>query len=160
MHTPSASPVTQSASSANNHSAAVDLFSNHSTTPAPVTNRSIPHTHYSHSCRLYSTLESVLESVTLSYGTVLSTNEHKGRIDISHHLSDLCLIHHIIMSLRLVSLALPLTHSVPNLTSDLFDLQPAFIPAVQSTPSISTSSSAWGGKYFLFLNFFLFFLFF
>ncbi|XP_053089280.1 phosphatidylinositol-binding clathrin assembly protein isoform X4 [Pangasianodon hypophthalmus] len=73
MQTPSASPATQSASSANNHSAAVDLFSNHSTTPAPVTN------------------------------------------------------------------------SMPNLTSDLFDLQPAFIPAVQSTPSISTASSAWGG---------------
>ncbi|XP_060787372.1 phosphatidylinositol-binding clathrin assembly protein isoform X2 [Neoarius graeffei] len=73
MQTPSASPVTQSASSANNHSAAVDLFSNHNTTPAPVTN------------------------------------------------------------------------SVPNLTSDLFDLQPAFIPSVQSTPSISTSNSAWGG---------------
>uniref|UniRef100_A0AAQ5ZYI6 Phosphatidylinositol-binding clathrin assembly protein n=1 Tax=Amphiprion ocellaris TaxID=80972 RepID=A0AAQ5ZYI6_AMPOC len=29
--------------------------------------------------------------------------------------------------------------------SDLFDLQPAFIPAVQSTPSISTVNSAWGG---------------
>ncbi|XP_053485390.1 phosphatidylinositol-binding clathrin assembly protein isoform X1 [Ictalurus furcatus] len=71
IHTPSASPATQSASSANNHSAAVDLFTNHST--APVTN------------------------------------------------------------------------SVPNLTSDLFDLQPAFIPAAQSTPSISTASSAWGG---------------
>ncbi|KAK3568040.1 hypothetical protein QTP86_029101 [Hemibagrus guttatus] len=73
MQTPSVSPATQSASSANNHSAAVDLFANHSTTPAPITN------------------------------------------------------------------------SVPNLTSDLFDLQPAFIPAVQSTPSISTASSAWGG---------------
>lgn len=35
--------------------------------------------------------------------------------------------------------------SVPNLNSDLFDLQPAFIPAVQSTPSISTANSAWGG---------------
>uniref|UniRef100_A0A3Q3LSX6 Phosphatidylinositol-binding clathrin assembly protein n=1 Tax=Mastacembelus armatus TaxID=205130 RepID=A0A3Q3LSX6_9TELE len=33
----------------------------------------------------------------------------------------------------------------PNLNSDLFDLQPAFIPAVQSTPSISTANSAWGG---------------
>uniref|UniRef100_A0A672RZF4 Phosphatidylinositol-binding clathrin assembly protein n=1 Tax=Sinocyclocheilus grahami TaxID=75366 RepID=A0A672RZF4_SINGR len=33
---------------------------------------------------------------------------------------------------------------MPNLNSDLFDLQPAFIPAVQSTP-ISTASSAWGG---------------
>ncbi|XP_051756687.1 phosphatidylinositol-binding clathrin assembly protein isoform X6 [Ctenopharyngodon idella] len=38
----------------------------------------------------------------------------------------------------------PSTNSMPNLTSDLFDLQPAFIPAVQSTP-ISTASSAWGG---------------
>ncbi|XP_052417444.1 phosphatidylinositol-binding clathrin assembly protein isoform X3 [Carassius gibelio] len=38
----------------------------------------------------------------------------------------------------------PSTNSMPNLNSDLFDLQPAFIPAVQSTP-ISTASSAWGG---------------
>uniref|UniRef100_A0A672IHL0 Phosphatidylinositol-binding clathrin assembly protein n=1 Tax=Salarias fasciatus TaxID=181472 RepID=A0A672IHL0_SALFA len=37
------------------------------------------------------------------------------------------------------------TNSVPNLNSDLFDLQPAFIPAVQSTPSISNANSAWGG---------------
>ncbi|KAM9717638.1 phosphatidylinositol-binding clathrin assembly protein isoform 3-T4 [Menidia menidia] len=36
-------------------------------------------------------------------------------------------------------------NSVPNLNSDLFDLQPAFMPAVQSTPSISTNNSAWGG---------------
>uniref|UniRef100_A0A8C2H958 Phosphatidylinositol-binding clathrin assembly protein n=1 Tax=Cyprinus carpio TaxID=7962 RepID=A0A8C2H958_CYPCA len=38
----------------------------------------------------------------------------------------------------------PSTNSMPNLNSDLFDLQPAFVPAVQSTP-ISTASSAWGG---------------
>ncbi|KAJ8351293.1 hypothetical protein SKAU_G00227690 [Synaphobranchus kaupii] len=38
------------------------------------------------------------------------------------------------------------TNSMPNLSSDLFDLQPAFVPAVQSTPSISTAgNSAWGG---------------
>ncbi|XP_051553756.1 phosphatidylinositol-binding clathrin assembly protein-like isoform X1 [Myxocyprinus asiaticus] len=37
----------------------------------------------------------------------------------------------------------PSNHSMPNLSSDLFDLQPAFIPAVQSTP-ISTTGSAWG----------------
>nr|XP_055055216.1 phosphatidylinositol-binding clathrin assembly protein isoform X4 [Misgurnus anguillicaudatus] len=36
------------------------------------------------------------------------------------------------------------TNSMPNLNSDLFDLQPAFVPAVQSTP-ITTNSSAWGG---------------
>ncbi|XP_016346300.1 phosphatidylinositol-binding clathrin assembly protein-like isoform X5 [Sinocyclocheilus anshuiensis] len=38
----------------------------------------------------------------------------------------------------------PSTNSMPNLNSDLFDLHPAFVPAVQSTP-ISTASSAWGG---------------
>ncbi|XP_051918448.1 phosphatidylinositol-binding clathrin assembly protein isoform X17 [Hippocampus zosterae] len=36
-------------------------------------------------------------------------------------------------------------NSVPHLNSDLFDLQPAFIPAVQCTPSISSANSAWGG---------------
>uniref|UniRef100_A0A8C5G238 Phosphatidylinositol-binding clathrin assembly protein-like n=1 Tax=Gouania willdenowi TaxID=441366 RepID=A0A8C5G238_GOUWI len=36
------------------------------------------------------------------------------------------------------------TNSVPNLNTDLFDLQPAFIPAVQSTP-IANANSAWGG---------------
>lgn len=41
----------------------------------------------------------------------------------------------------------PTTNSMPNLSSDLFDLQPAFVPTVQSTPAISTSaSSAWGGE--------------
>ncbi|KAJ8407160.1 hypothetical protein AAFF_G00288360 [Aldrovandia affinis] len=40
----------------------------------------------------------------------------------------------------------PSTNSMPNLTSDLFDLQPAFVPTVQSTLSISTAgNSAWGG---------------
>uniref|UniRef100_A0A803VTT6 Phosphatidylinositol-binding clathrin assembly protein n=1 Tax=Ficedula albicollis TaxID=59894 RepID=A0A803VTT6_FICAL len=42
----------------------------------------------------------------------------------------------------------PTTNSMPNLSSDLFDLQPAFVPTVQSTPAISTSaSSAWGGSF-------------
>ncbi|XP_041095671.1 phosphatidylinositol-binding clathrin assembly protein-like isoform X4 [Polyodon spathula] len=40
----------------------------------------------------------------------------------------------------------PSTNSMPNLTSDLFDLQPVFVPTVQSTPAISTSiNTAWGG---------------
>ncbi|NXO78539.1 PICAL protein, partial [Sitta europaea] len=44
--------------------------------------------------------------------------------------------------------AAPTTNSMPNLSSDLFDLQPAFVPTVQSTPAISTSaSSAWGGPF-------------
>lgn len=59
MQTPSVSPATQAASSANNHSAAVDLFANHNTTPAPVTNRSRTHTH--------STLQPVVESLALHY---------------------------------------------------------------------------------------------
>ncbi|XP_061524546.1 phosphatidylinositol-binding clathrin assembly protein isoform X4 [Phycodurus eques] len=36
-------------------------------------------------------------------------------------------------------------NSMPNLNSDLFDLQPAFIPAVQCAPSISSANCAWGG---------------
>ncbi|XP_028993517.1 phosphatidylinositol-binding clathrin assembly protein isoform X3 [Betta splendens] len=51
---------------------------------------------------------------------------------------------HITQTPELFSSALS-ANSVPNLNSDLFDLQPAFIPAVQSTPSISTANSAWGG---------------
>ncbi|NXX95988.1 PICAL protein, partial [Centropus bengalensis] len=42
----------------------------------------------------------------------------------------------------------PTTNSMPNLSSDLFDLQPAFVPTVQSTPAISTSANnAWGGPF-------------
>ncbi|NXY48575.1 PICAL protein, partial [Ceuthmochares aereus] len=42
----------------------------------------------------------------------------------------------------------PTTNSMPNLSSDLFDLQPVFVPTVQSTPAISTSAnSAWGGPF-------------
>ncbi|XP_068813452.1 phosphatidylinositol-binding clathrin assembly protein-like isoform X5 [Struthio camelus] len=42
----------------------------------------------------------------------------------------------------------PTTNSMPNLSSDLFDLQPAFVPTVQSTPAIATSaSSAWGDDF-------------
>uniref|UniRef100_A0A8C9U002 ENTH domain-containing protein n=1 Tax=Scleropages formosus TaxID=113540 RepID=A0A8C9U002_SCLFO len=40
----------------------------------------------------------------------------------------------------------PSTSSMPNLTNDLFDLQPTFVPAVQSTPAVSTVNSTWGGK--------------
>uniref|UniRef100_UPI00398F287F phosphatidylinositol-binding clathrin assembly protein-like isoform X8 n=1 Tax=Pristiophorus japonicus TaxID=55135 RepID=UPI00398F287F len=38
------------------------------------------------------------------------------------------------------------TNSAPNLSNDIFNMQPAFVPTVQSTPAISTSvSNAWGG---------------
>ncbi|NWX82287.1 PICAL protein, partial [Nothoprocta ornata] len=48
----------------------------------------------------------------------------------------------------LFSAPAPTTNSMPNLSSDLFDLQPAFVPTVQSTPAIATSaSSAWGGPF-------------
>ncbi|XP_065545765.1 prefoldin subunit 3 isoform X3 [Lathamus discolor] len=50
------------------------------------------------------------------------------------------------VAVDLFSVPAPTTNSMPNLSSDLFDLQPAFVPAVQSTPAIPTSpSSAWGG---------------
>uniref|UniRef100_A0A3B3Q9X9 Phosphatidylinositol-binding clathrin assembly protein n=1 Tax=Paramormyrops kingsleyae TaxID=1676925 RepID=A0A3B3Q9X9_9TELE len=49
-------------------------------------------------------------------------------------------------AMDLFSTSTPTTNCGPDLTSDLFDLQPAFIPAIQSTPSISAMpSNAWGG---------------
>ncbi|XP_057281223.1 phosphatidylinositol-binding clathrin assembly protein-like isoform X1 [Pezoporus wallicus] len=52
------------------------------------------------------------------------------------------------VAVDLFSVPAPTTNSMPNLSSDLFDLQPAFVPAVQSTPVIPTSpSSAWGGPF-------------
>lgn len=46
----------------------------------------------------------------------------------------------------LFSAPAPTTNSMPNLSSDLFDLQSAFVPTVQSTPAIAMSAgSAWGG---------------
>ncbi|XP_078544895.1 phosphatidylinositol-binding clathrin assembly protein-like isoform X2 [Lissotriton helveticus] len=46
----------------------------------------------------------------------------------------------------LFSAPAPTTNSMPNLSSDLFDLQPTFVPTVQSTPAIATSAgNAWGG---------------
>ncbi|NXO19735.1 PICAL protein, partial [Cisticola juncidis] len=52
------------------------------------------------------------------------------------------------MAVDLFAAPAPTTNSMPNLSSDLFDLQPAFVPTVQSTPAISTSaSSAWGGPF-------------
>lgn len=77
-----------------------------------------------------------MEYAALSSGTVVCKAQYGSFLMI---VSDA-----LMFSLKWLSLAL--IHSVPNLTSDLFDLQPAFIPAVQSTPSISTVSSAWGGE--------------
>ncbi|NWW49646.1 PICAL protein, partial [Pedionomus torquatus] len=52
------------------------------------------------------------------------------------------------LAVDLFAVPAPTTNSMPNLSSDLFDLQPAFVPTVQSTPAISTSaSSAWGGPF-------------
>ncbi|NWZ23968.1 PICAL protein, partial [Asarcornis scutulata] len=52
------------------------------------------------------------------------------------------------VAVDLFAVPAPTTNSMPNLSSDLFDLQPAFVPTVQSTPAISTSaSSAWGGPF-------------
>lgn len=47
----------------------------------------------------------------------------------------------------LFAVSAPTTNSMPNLSSDLFDLQPAFVPTVQGTAATATSAgSAWGGK--------------
>ncbi|XP_063793335.1 phosphatidylinositol-binding clathrin assembly protein-like isoform X2 [Pseudophryne corroboree] len=55
---------------------------------------------------------------------------------------------HTSAAVDLFSTPAPTTNSMPNLTSDLFDLQPAFVPTVQSTPSIATSThSTWGGPF-------------
>ncbi|XP_068553368.1 prefoldin subunit 3 isoform X6 [Anas acuta] len=52
------------------------------------------------------------------------------------------------VAVDLFAVPAPTTNSMPNLSSDLFDLQPAFVPTVQSTPAISTSaSSVWGGPF-------------
>ncbi|XP_061769773.1 phosphatidylinositol-binding clathrin assembly protein isoform X10 [Nerophis ophidion] len=53
--------------------------------------------------------------------------------------------HHVTQTPELFGPTLSTNSSVPNLNSDLFDLQPAFIPTVPSAPSISTANSAWGG---------------
>ncbi|XP_043913152.1 phosphatidylinositol-binding clathrin assembly protein-like isoform X1 [Protopterus annectens] len=48
----------------------------------------------------------------------------------------------------LFSAPAPTTSSMPNLSSDLFDLQPAFVPTVQSTPVIATSAvHSWGDSF-------------
>ncbi|NWS70360.1 PICAL protein, partial [Crotophaga sulcirostris] len=52
------------------------------------------------------------------------------------------------VAVDLFAVSAPTTNSMPNLSSDLFDLQPAFVPTVQSTPAISTSAnSPWGGPF-------------
>ncbi|XP_024916167.1 phosphatidylinositol-binding clathrin assembly protein isoform X8 [Cynoglossus semilaevis] len=70
-----------------------------------------------------------------------SASPNSQRIGIAHN------NHHITHTPELFTSALS-TNNVPNLNSDLFDLQPAFIPAVQSSPSISTANSAWGDLQF------------
>ncbi|XP_064182377.1 phosphatidylinositol-binding clathrin assembly protein isoform X2 [Anguilla rostrata] len=68
-------------------------------------------------------------SASPSAQSVGSTNSHSAAMDLFSN-----------------STMPPSANSVPNLSSDLFDLQPSFVPTVQSTPSISTAgTSAWGG---------------
>ncbi|XP_042680787.1 phosphatidylinositol-binding clathrin assembly protein-like isoform X3 [Centrocercus urophasianus] len=48
----------------------------------------------------------------------------------------------------LFSVSAPTTNSMPNLSSDLFDLQPVFVPTVQGTAATATSAgSAWGDDF-------------
>ncbi|XP_031410555.1 phosphatidylinositol-binding clathrin assembly protein isoform X6 [Meleagris gallopavo] len=46
----------------------------------------------------------------------------------------------------LFAVSAPTTNSMPNLSSDLFDLQPVFVPTVQGTAATATSAGGvWGG---------------
>uniref|UniRef100_A0AAZ3PE92 Phosphatidylinositol-binding clathrin assembly protein n=1 Tax=Oncorhynchus tshawytscha TaxID=74940 RepID=A0AAZ3PE92_ONCTS len=38
------------------------------------------------------------------------------------------------------------TNNVPNLTSDLFNVQPAYNPTIQTTHTVPSNSNAWGGE--------------
>ncbi|XP_023825964.1 phosphatidylinositol-binding clathrin assembly protein isoform X1 [Salvelinus sp. IW2-2015] len=76
-----------------------------------------------------------LKEIGMSTPSASPSTQSMGSVSNNHHNTN--------QGMELFSA--PSTNSMPNLSSDLFDLQPAFLPAVQSTPSISTATSAWGG---------------
>ncbi|XP_045577820.1 phosphatidylinositol-binding clathrin assembly protein isoform X14 [Salmo salar] len=76
-----------------------------------------------------------LKEIGMSTPSASPSTQSMGSVNNNHHNTN--------QGMELFSA--PSTNSMPNLSSDLFDLQPAFLPAVQSTPSISTATSAWGG---------------
>nr|XP_046185300.1 phosphatidylinositol-binding clathrin assembly protein isoform X3 [Oncorhynchus gorbuscha] len=76
-----------------------------------------------------------LKEIGISTPSASPSTQSMGSVNNNHHNTN--------QGMELFSA--PSTNSMPNLSSDLFDLQPAFLPAVQSTPSISTATSAWGG---------------
>ncbi|XP_039622181.1 phosphatidylinositol-binding clathrin assembly protein isoform X1 [Polypterus senegalus] len=85
--------------------------------------------------RLQSLKEQRLKEIGMHTPSVSPSTQSGGSANISNALD-----------LFSTPAAAPSTNSMPNLTSDFFDLQPAFVPTVQSTPAISTAvSSAWGG---------------
>ncbi|XP_029113102.1 phosphatidylinositol-binding clathrin assembly protein-like isoform X2 [Scleropages formosus] len=70
------------------------------------------------------------------------SSQSLGNGNASHHSAAMDLL----SSPAPVPAPAPPVNSVADLSGDLFDLQPAFVPTVQSTPSISTvPSTAWGG---------------
>uniref|UniRef100_A0A8C7TEY7 Phosphatidylinositol-binding clathrin assembly protein n=1 Tax=Oncorhynchus mykiss TaxID=8022 RepID=A0A8C7TEY7_ONCMY len=77
-----------------------------------------------------------LKEIGMSTPSASPSTQSMGSVNNNHHNTN--------QGMELFSA--PSTNSMPNLSSDLFDLQPAFLPAVQSTPSISTATSAWGGR--------------
>ncbi|KAM9406185.1 phosphatidylinositol-binding clathrin assembly protein isoform 10-T10 [Salvelinus alpinus] len=85
--------------------------------------------------RLQALKDQRLKEIGMSTPSASPSTQSMGSVSNNHHNTN--------QGMELFSA--PSTNSMPNLSSDLFDLQPAFLPAVQSTPSISTATSAWGG---------------
>uniref|UniRef100_A0A674C552 Phosphatidylinositol-binding clathrin assembly protein n=1 Tax=Salmo trutta TaxID=8032 RepID=A0A674C552_SALTR len=85
--------------------------------------------------RLQALKDQRLKEIGMSTPSASPSTQSMGSVNNNHHNTN--------QGMELFSA--PSTNSMPNLSSDLFDLQPAFLPAVQSTPSISTATSAWGG---------------
>uniref|UniRef100_A0A8C8FT80 Phosphatidylinositol-binding clathrin assembly protein n=1 Tax=Oncorhynchus tshawytscha TaxID=74940 RepID=A0A8C8FT80_ONCTS len=86
--------------------------------------------------RLQALKDQRLKEIGMSTPSASPSTQSMGSVNNNHHNTN--------QGMELFSA--PSTNSMPNLSSDLFDLQPAFLPAVQSTPSISTATSAWGGR--------------
>ncbi|XP_070977417.1 phosphatidylinositol-binding clathrin assembly protein isoform X10 [Oncorhynchus clarkii lewisi] len=85
--------------------------------------------------RLQALKDQRLKEIGMSTPSASPSTQSMGSVNNNHHNTN--------QGMELFSA--PSTNSMPNLSSDLFDLQPAYLPAVQSTPSISTATSAWGG---------------
>uniref|UniRef100_H3CT50 Phosphatidylinositol-binding clathrin assembly protein n=1 Tax=Tetraodon nigroviridis TaxID=99883 RepID=H3CT50_TETNG len=134
IQTPNASPSAQSVGSANSSGGAPDLFSNSPIVPANQ-NKNLkkdldiipllvpPHEHYNHK-------QSAINAVTW----VTLKGCYCFVILISVFFFPTC-----------INVTLFSSCSVPNLTSELFTLQPNFTP-IQTTHTVPNNNNAWGGR--------------